>query len=133
MRVVFADAYYYLAFVNDRDAAHVRALEVARTYRGRTITTEWVLTEVADALSAPLQRPACLELFDFLSNDATVTVVEASHDLFERGMDLYANRFDKSWSLTDCISFVAMEDRAIAEALTADRHFEQAGFKTLLD
>ena len=43
-----------------------------------------------------------------------------------------ADRHDKDWSLTDCISFVVMEDQRITDALTGDRHFEQAGFKALL-
>jgi predicted nucleic acid-binding protein len=38
----------------------------------------------------------------------------------------------KDWSLTDCISFVVMEERGVTEALTSDRHFEQAGFASLL-
>jgi len=45
---------------------------------------------------------------------------------------LYQNRPDKNWSLTDCISFVVMQEHGITEALTADRHFEQAGFVPLL-
>jgi predicted nucleic acid-binding protein len=46
--------------------------------------------------------------------------------------DLYRNRADKNWSLTDCISFVVMKRKGITEALTGDHHFEQAGFKALL-
>jgi predicted nucleic acid-binding protein len=45
---------------------------------------------------------------------------------------MYARRPDKHWSMTDCISFVVMEEMGLAEALTADRHFEQAGFTVLL-
>jgi hypothetical protein len=50
----------------------------------------------------------------------------------ERGWALYADRPDKYWSLTDCISFVVMKDHQITEALTGDHHFEQAGFVALL-
>jgi len=45
---------------------------------------------------------------------------------------LYSSRPDKDWGVTDCASFVTMKDRAITEALTVDRHFEQAGFCALL-
>jgi hypothetical protein len=51
--------------------------------------------------------------------------------LFDQGLDLYARRLDKDWSLTDCISFVVMEEHGLHEALTGDNHFEQAGFKPL--
>jgi hypothetical protein len=59
-------------------------------------------------------------------------VVSASSELMRRGLALYLERGDKEWQLTDCISFVVMEDEGINDALTGDRHFEQAGFKALL-
>ena len=77
-------------------------------------------------------RPAFLILMQQLETDPELTVVPGSHDLFERGFQLFKTRADKEWSLTDCISFVVMEQMALTEALTADRHFEQAGFTMLL-
>jgi predicted nucleic acid-binding protein len=53
-------------------------------------------------------------------------------DLCGRAVDLYANRRDKEWGLTDCCSFIAMQDAGITQALSADRHFVQAGFEALL-
>jgi len=35
---------------------------------------------------------------------------------------------DKTFSFTDCTSFVVMRERRLKAALTSDRHFEQAGF-----
>jgi hypothetical protein len=59
-------------------------------------------------------------------------MIPATQELFDRGVALYESRPDKEWSLTDCISFVVMADHGITEALTGDRHFEQAGFVALL-
>lgn len=132
MRTVFADSYYYLAFVNELDSGHQRALEFSCSYQEQTVTTEWVLTEVADALSGPDQRGVFLDLLAQLRSEPGLDVVEASHELFERGVGLFAARRDKSWSRTDCISFVVMEERGIREALTADHDFEQAGLVALL-
>jgi hypothetical protein len=56
----------------------------------------------------------------------------SSNELFAAGVELYATRPDKEWSLTDCISFVVMEREGLTDALTGDRHFEQSGFKVLL-
>ena len=58
--------------------------------------------------------------------------MDATSELFERGLALYNARPDKEWSLTDCISFVVMADEGLTDALTGDRHFEQAGFTALL-
>jgi len=70
-------------------------------------------------------------IFRLVKNDPAFRLVPATSELFERGRRLYQARSDKDWPLTDCISFVTMQDQALSEALTADRHFEQAGFKAL--
>jgi predicted nucleic acid-binding protein len=46
--------------------------------------------------------------------------------------DIYRNRSDKSWSFTDCASFVVMQEQRLDSALTTDSHFSQAGFRALL-
>jgi predicted nucleic acid-binding protein len=47
-------------------------------------------------------------------------------------MDLLRARPDKNYSLCDAMSFLAMGQHGITEALTTDHHFEQEGFKRLL-
>jgi predicted nucleic acid-binding protein len=131
MNALFADTFYFLALVNDRDNRHVEAVryEAAQV---SLVTTAWVLTEVGDALSAPENRGTFLRLLDLLDESPDVRIIPPSNDLFERGVELFRQRSDKDWSLTDCISFVVMADEQINEALTGDRHFEQAGFRALL-
>src|SRR5438876_132257 len=131
MDAVFADTFYFLALLNARDAAHLKAVNFAATKRP-LVTTAWVLTEVGDASCAPENRPAFLELLDMLEDSPDVRILGPTQELFERGVELFRQRPDKEWSLTDCISFVAMRDANITEALTGDRHFEQAGFRGLL-
>ena len=59
-------------------------------------------------------------------------IVPASRELFQRGVELFTQRPDKDWSLTDCPSYVVMKEQDIEDALTTDPHFEQAGFTVLL-
>jgi uncharacterized protein len=59
-------------------------------------------------------------------------IIPLDSRLLQRGLDLFANRPDKNWSLTDCISFVVMQNEGLTQALTGDGHFEQVGFKALL-
>ena len=77
-------------------------------------------------------RSTVVELIEALRKDPLVTVVPASQELFDRGLDLYAHRSDKDWSLTDCISCVVMQEYGLVDVLTSDHHFEQMGFRALL-
>jgi len=132
MTALFADSFYFLALINPRDTAHDRAVQFSEKQEIPLITTAWVLTEVADGLSRPPGRSVFSALLQNLETDPLFTIVPPSQILFRQGVDLYATRPDKSWSLTDCISFVTIQQHGLTEALTGDRHFEQAGFKPLL-
>ncbi len=107
-------------------------MAIQKKRRVRTVTTAWVLTEVADALAAPAHRLVFVSLLQGLERNPAVTIIPAGQDLFEQGIRLYTKRPDKDWPLTDCISFVVMKQMKLTEALTGDRHFEQAGFRALL-
>ena len=131
MNRAFADTFYFLALLNRRDAWHGRAIELGGAPGLKIVTTTWILTEVADALSNPGRREAAIALIRGLRNDANVTIVEASSHLFERAIQLFEGRTDKSWTLTDCTSFVVMQDTGLTDALTGDHHFAQAGFQPL--
>ncbi len=132
MKTVCADTSYYIALTNPADEHAAVAYEFTKGFGGRLVTTAWVLTEVANHLSYAPNRSVVCSLVDDLRNDPRVTIVAPTMDHFSRGFALYGQRPDKNWSLTDCISFVTMQDRGIREALTGDHHFEQAGFVALL-
>lgn len=132
MSGVFADTVYFLALLNARDSLYRQAKAHADDPPGPIVTTEWILVEVGDALSNPPARERFAALLSALRVQKDATIVPASHDLFTRGCALYGERKDKSWSLTDCISFVVMRDLGLDTALTADQHFEQAGFRRLM-
>lgn len=129
MEPVFADTFYFLALLNPRDQHHHRATAFARSFEGQVVAAEWVFLEVADALADnPQLRPRVVALSRHFSRPPKFRVVGADSVLFNRGLDLYAQRLDKAWSLTDCLSFVIMADEGMSEALTGDHHFSQAGF-----
>ena len=132
MTLVFGDTWYYLALLNRRDTGHESAYRWSAANARPVVLTDFVLLEVGDAFSRGSARERFLRLVALLRSDPNTTVVPADRELLERGLRLFAERPDKDWSLTDCISFVVMRERGIAEALTADHHFEQAGFTILL-
>ena len=132
MNRTFADTFYFLALLNPKDAAHAGAVAAARNIQGQLVTTAWVLTELADAMSAPENRQEFISTLEDLRQNPAVTIVPPDSSLFDQAIELFARRADKAWSLTDCISFVVMQRQGITEALTGDKHFQQAGFVALL-
>jgi len=132
---VFLDAAYAIALSVPKDLYHQHAilladrLEAART---RLVTTRAVLLEIGNALSKLRYRYAAVELLQALERDPQVMIVPLSEGLYGDAFALYVQRPDKEWGLTDCVSFVLMQQRRITEALTTDEHFQQAGFRALL-
>ena len=132
MKPIFADTSYFVAMCGPRDVHHARALEWNATSYAPIVTTEYVVVETGSLLVRPEDRFAYVNLVRDLQSDPGTLIVPASRSLFQRGFDLFIARPDKNWSMVDCLSFIVMNTRRIKNALTADHHFEQAGFKALL-
>lgn len=132
MRGRFVDSSYYLALLNQNDEDHLSASILSQERGWKLLTTEYVIIEVANWLSSTGDRRLFEPFLIYLRSNPDTHILPAQNELFETGVSLYVSRPDKDWSLTDCISFVVMERHGLTEALTADHHFAQAGFKVLL-
>jgi predicted nucleic acid-binding protein len=93
-----------------------------------------VLTELLNdfARRGDALRRAAVQLIEGLLDAPEVVVAPQTSEQFHAALTLFSSRPDKCWSQTDCASFIEMNRRGIVEALTHDRHFEQAGFVALL-
>lgn len=135
MNKFFLDAAYAIALSAVTDQYHEKAEILARqieTDAIQMITTRAVILEIGNALSRLRYRAAAIELLDSLEEDPNIKIVAFSEELYNRAMELYRQRLDKEWGLTDCVSFVVMQDYGITDVLTTDEHFKQAGFRALL-
>ncbi len=130
--MMFVDTGFFLAVSQPRDALHARAKAWSNEVTESLVTTEYVLWETVNALSKPFDRPKAQIVVRHIRATNSYELVPASAELFEAGLQLHAQRADKEWSLTDCLSFIVMRDRGTLRALTHDRHFEEAGFDALL-
>ncbi len=128
---VFIDTSFVLALKFHDDQFHHEAKTIAPTLV-QALTTEAVLVEIGNSFSRSNWRPHGVDAIADLRNDPRIEVVPVDTALLERAFLFYCSRMDKDWSLTDCISFVAMQERGLTEALTTDHHFEQAGFRAIL-
>ncbi len=89
------------------------------------------MAELGNALGDTRYRKYFPLFMDGLRQTPQAQIIPPDKLLFDEGLELYRQRPDKGWSLTDCISFIVMEREGLTEALTGDHHFEQAGFNIL--
>ena len=132
---VFADTAYWIALANPYDQPHSHARKISSSLgKVRIVTSELVLIELLNyfADGVPTLRLNAANAVGEVLSSKDAVVIPHSSDAFGNALQLYRSRQDKGWSLTDCHSFLLMERHGIDSALTADRHFEQAGFKALI-
>ena len=135
MSEIFADSGYWIALTDPEDGLRRRAMVVAERHGNRKIvTTEMVLTELFAHMSKMGRdaRNRAVQTLENIRADENIEVVPQTHEQFENAARRYARRPDHPFSLTDCASFLEMEERGIIEALAHDRDFERAGFIALM-
>ncbi|PQV62522.1 putative nucleic acid-binding protein, contains PIN domain [Abditibacterium utsteinense] len=96
------------------------------------MTTRAVCSEIGNALSKLRYRAAAVALLESLKSDSTVEIVPLTEECYFKAFQLFQSRPDKEWGLIDCISFVVMTERGLSDALSADEHVRQMGFRPLL-
>lgn len=135
MHEIFLDTAYAIALSAKSDQYHSQALLMAEQLdasNARLITTHAVMLEIGNALARERHRSVAVRLLLALQIDPNVEILPLSEQLYEQALQLYRARLDKEWGLTDCVSYVVMQERGITEALTSDKHFQQMGFRALL-
>lgn len=136
MSAVFADTSYWIGLQWQKDFLAPIARELTESLPATTkiVTTDLVLVEFLNyscSVGLMMRIEAALAWEDLNSNPA-VLVLPTSQELLRAGVAYYRKNSDKYWSLTDCISFLVMKKMRIFDALTADHHFEQAGFHAMM-
>jgi predicted nucleic acid-binding protein len=130
---LFLDTAFVQALLNRNDQYHPIAKSRLSQLRAakEVWTTEAILVEIGNALSTG-NREAAVRFIHHCYSTPNTHVIAVDTGLLSRAVDLYSQRGDKGWGLTDCISFIVMGDQQIHHAMTTDRHFIQAGFRALM-
>jgi len=134
MRRVFADSLYWIALSHQRNQWHAAALKASRALQSvEIVTTQEMLSEFLTAFRhTPRLRSIAARRVHQITADPQIIVILQSDLSFQAGFALYQSRPDKEYSLTDCISMLAMRKLGITEILTHDNHFKQERFAILL-
>ena len=131
---LFLDSVYLIALEVENDQHHNEAskhwttlFEVPLTL----VTTSYVLDEIVTFLNSRRQHAKAIRVGDNLLTASNIELIHVDENLFRAGWSYFKQYADKTFSLTDCISFVLMKQLEITQALTFDKHFTQAGFAKL--
>lgn len=131
---MFVDTACVVALLNETDEHHETAttlFDLVRS-RSRLVTTRAVCFEIGNSFAKRPDRESATGFLQDIEEADDIAVLPIDEDLYRRSLQLFGERPDKKWSLTDCSSFLVMQERGITTALTTDHHFSQAGFLALL-
>ena len=132
MTSLFLDTSYLIAVESVEDQYHKTASkhwrDLLKSSPRSLVTNSYVLVEVVTLLNNRRLHSKAVELGNNLLSSRVFNIVHVNEELFYEAWGYFQKHQDKTYSLTDCVSFVLMKKLGIREALTFDRHFTQAGF-----
>ena len=124
---------YALADRKDPLGPKVRELVAARVTRGtRLVLTDYLLDETCTLAKARAGCFAALRLLDLVEASAGFRMEWIGPTRFEAAKGFFRRHADHGYSFTDCTSFIVMQELGLRDAITSDRHFNEAGFRGLL-
>ena len=130
--MIFVDTSAWLALADSHDRDHPRvrdfSKQIARGEFGKQVTTNYVVTETVTMLRRRLGLSKAVSFARAVeaSREVHLFWIEPVHH--REAMELMASHEDKTWSLTDCTSFIVMKELEIPAAFALDEDFAQAGF-----
>jgi predicted nucleic acid-binding protein len=131
----FADTSFFFALAAKRDRTHepavkafIRLLRLQRPL----VTTDYVLDETLTLTKTRTSAKVALALLDRIESSPALSIQHITHDRFAAAKAFFRKHADHGYSFTDCTSFVLMHEMKIRDVLTTDRHFAEAGFRTML-
>jgi predicted nucleic acid-binding protein len=123
-----------MACADESDPAHQRSQQArdAALEEGKIlVTTDYVLDETLTLIRVRLSLPAAEAWWEQVEGSSRLRWEWVGMARAEKARDLFFRHRDKSYSFTDCTSFVVMKELKLKQALTSDRHFRQMGFDVL--
>src|ERR1700678_916419 len=135
VREVFADTSALYALVARNDAGHTAAKrEIGRLVaaKRRIVTTVYVVAGTANLGNTRGGALVATRVLELVEQSSGIRLEWIGPDRFDFAKAFFRKHSDHAYSFTDCTSFIVMRELRLAEALTTDRHFREAGFTVLL-
>ena len=108
--------------------ANAAIVPVLEAFRGRLVTSNYVVDETVTICRCRLGFTAAAWLGERLTSGGGVDVVRVTPEDERAAWALFLQRADKADIFTDCTSFVLMRRLAIRQAAATDDDFRREGF-----
>lgn len=129
----FLDTYGFYSWLSSDAPAHDAMVSLFRAGEDVCVTTDWIVGETCNLLVARRHPQLVRKVFRLLDQTAAIDMLTVGEERFRKARLLFEKFEEHAFPLTDCTSFVVMQELRLTEALTADRHFRVMGFNPLLE
>ena len=131
MKGVFVDASAWIVAADGDHPSHAAVVRVMRGARGRLHTSSYVFDEVVTLCRRRYGHARAAKLGIALRSDPGIHLLRVTPEDEAEAWRLFLAPPDKTYSFTDCTSFVLMRRLGIEEAVTLDADFTREGFRSL--
>ena len=132
---IFIDTSGFFAIFDKKDSNHQKAVDWLSDFsKSNTFayTSDYIIDETLTLLLARSKPHLCPIFLNKLDQTKALKVEFTNLNQFQSAKDFFIKHIDQKYSFTDCVSFIVMKELNLSKALTADKHFLQAGFELLL-
>lgn len=129
---VFVDTSAWYAYINSKDPDHVKVKDYLNNFKGNLISTNFIFDEIITLVLSRMGHKKAVLTGKTLLNPKVVIAVRIRTRDEREAWELFLSRSDKTYSFTDCTSFVIMKKLGIKKSLVIDPHFQQEGFQVVI-
>jgi predicted nucleic acid-binding protein len=123
-----------MALADESDPLHKDSMKIRDGWLeqgGILVTSDYIVDETLTLIRMRLSLGAAEEWWEQVSESPRVRWEWINAERAEKARAWFFKWKDKSFSFTDCTSFILLRELHIRKVLTGDRHFKEAGFEIL--
>lgn len=131
MKHAFVDTSAWFAYANRTDREHREVKNALASFKGRLVTSNFVVDETVTLCLFRLGHRAAVVLGETLFTSRMIDLARLAPEDEQAAWSLFVACADKQYSFTDCTSFTVMRRLGVKTALALDEDFVHEGFEVL--
>ena len=134
MRLLFVDTAGWMAMADESDPLHRASIRIRDGHLekgGLLVTSDYVMDETLTLIRMRIGLEAARAFWEQTSESPRLRWERIDARRFQAAVEWFFRWRDKTFSFTDCTSFIILRELHLKKVLTCDRHFRVAGFEIL--